>query len=109
MTTSVSWVKRFDVLLAGKNRLAEVRKILMRCQKDVRLGRLDLGDDRSGRRFVWKHLFEYCGGAAALSYGRRDGTLKSTMNISISSEPEDFWPLIEHMMGYETNIKLRRA
>jgi len=109
-TSSVSWVKRFDVLLAGKERLAVVRKILVDVQRDIKNGKIDLSDDRSGRRFVWTHVFEYFDTCRALAWGGRNGTIKTELglNMNHAGEPRDFELLVEHMIDYQKVFTFRR-
>jgi hypothetical protein len=110
MTTRIrlSWVKRFDVLLAGKKRLEVTRRLLRKAQRDASCGRLDF-DDRNTRRFLWLHLFEYVDLTTRLASGQRSGTISAELGIDIDAKPVDFGVLLENLMRYRSTITLPRA
>lgn len=98
----MSWVKRVNILLAGRDRLRETQKLLVQASR----GNINL-EARSNRHLIWLHLFEYYKMCHALRDGH-NGTVKSMYNIDLNFKPIDFSDLIDAILQYPETFTFER-
>ena len=87
----MGWTKREGAVLAHKNRLSEIRAELR-----------SLSGELSSRKQYYKAvqlLREHEGLCAALSYGKRDGTVKREINVSIGYKHYDMSPVLTELLS----------
>ena len=92
----MGWTKREGAVLAHKNRLSEIRA-------ELRSLSGELGSRKQYYKAV-RLLREHEGLCAALSYGKRDGTIRREIGVSIGYKHQDMYQLLTELISEGSDL-----